>query len=124
MQLRSGRIKSSLPPPVRRRLPVLRHRGGVRFSHTRAGDLYQQVRRCWVYRQPESHPEVNIFAKREAEVYNAWLEYRRREMDLMKPYSVRSAEVISRSMGVTTRRRALRRMADAPLGGNGMSFGA
>eukprot|EP01044_Picomonas_judraskeda_P006031 COSAG03_NODE_590_length_6826_cov_1200.670581_4_plen_145_part_00 len=64
-------------------------------------------RRCWVYRQPESHPEVNIFAKREAEVYNAWLEYRRREMDLMKPYSVRSAEVISRSMGVTTRRRAL-----------------
>jgi hypothetical protein len=42
----------------------------------------------------------------------------------MKPYSVRSAEVISRSMGVTTRRRALRRMADAPLGGNGMAFGA
>eukprot|EP01044_Picomonas_judraskeda_P006030 COSAG03_NODE_590_length_6826_cov_1200.670581_3_plen_102_part_00 len=28
------------PPP---RLPVLRHRGGVRFSHTREGDLYQQV---------------------------------------------------------------------------------
>ena len=43
MLLRSGRTKSSLPPPVRRRLPVLRHRGGVRFSHTRAGDLYQQV---------------------------------------------------------------------------------
>ena len=30
-------------------------------------------KRCWVYHQPESHPEVNIFAKPEVEVYNAWL---------------------------------------------------
>jgi hypothetical protein len=43
MILRSGRVKTDQTPAVRRRLPVLRPLGEVRFSHTRRGAQYESV---------------------------------------------------------------------------------
>jgi hypothetical protein len=75
--------------------------------------------RCWVYRQPEPHPEVNIFKKQFPNARKAWLEYRRAEIDLMKPFRVSTAARVGANLPLATRATALQSRPKAPLGGNG-----